>query len=231
MSIHSNKFTLRLRDFGRKTGVNRILQSFILGKDYEGRYDRCLSSFINTGDCVWDVGANLGYYTKQFATKVGNVGRVYAFEPSPANFVRLQNNCDGFPGIDCLNIGLGTEDGHAFFCQGTDDDGSTSRVVKSETDNGTVIPIRSIESLMTTEHLKPPNVLKIDVEGFELEVLQGLGECIKISSLRAIGVEIHFAILKDRGCPEAAAAIESLLQKARFRVRWVDPSHIVASRG
>ena len=75
-----------------------------------------------------------------------------------------------------------------------------------------------------------PNAIKIDVEGFELEVLQGMGPYLAEPTLRMIGVEVHFGILKERGIAYAPQRIEQLLVHNGYRVRWPDNSHLLAVR-
>jgi hypothetical protein len=76
----------------------------------------------------------------------------------------------------------------------------------------------------------PPNVVKIDVEGFEAEVLRGFGALLERPSLRAVCVEVHFALLDTRSERNAPAEIERRLYAAGFRCRWADHSHLVAVR-
>jgi hypothetical protein len=78
--------------------------------------------------------------------------------------------------------------------------------------------------------VSPPNAIKIDVEGFEYEVLNGLGDYLRAVELRLIGIEVHFEILNNRGFEKAPILIEKMLTDSGFFVRWPDPSHIVAIR-
>ena len=75
-----------------------------------------------------------------------------------------------------------------------------------------------------------PTVVKIDVEGYELEVLKGMRHVLTELSLRAIFCEIHFALLEERGQPFAPIEIERILNEAGFDVRYTDSSHIQAVR-
>jgi FkbM family methyltransferase len=210
-------------------GINDIIANYVNGAGYETRYDNSFSATLRPGDCVWDVGANVGYYTKLFSERVGSEGTVFAFEPSPENFIRLTNECSHLGNVRMHQSGLGRENGTLSFQQGSDDLGATSRVLE-KVDEGIEVDIRSGMSLIRDSDAMSPNAVKIDVEGFEYEVLQGLDAQLGALSLRSIGIEVHFGILKERGMAQAPQQIEKLLQRYGFDVSWPDSSHILATR-
>jgi FkbM family methyltransferase len=59
---------------------------------FEPLETRLIQRLVKPGDTVVDVGANIGYYTLQLASMVGDAGRVFAFEPDPRNFDLLRRN-------------------------------------------------------------------------------------------------------------------------------------------
>ena len=75
-----------------------------------------------------------------------------------------------------------------------------------------------------------PNSIKIDVEGFEYEVLSGLSETVTLSQLRSVFIEVHFTFLRERGVPDTPAQIVRFLKDNGFRTKWTGPCHLVASR-
>jgi len=229
MSWRTNPSVLMLRNIGRIFGLNKWIASFLLGKGYETKYEKSFSAALKQGDCVWDVGANVGYYTRLFSKRVHDQGIVFAFEPSPVNFKQLKEACILLDNVTLLPYGLGKDNGSFRFQQGTDDLGATSRIVDSD-EQGLVVKIHAGKTLIGENKVLPPNALKIDVEGFELEVLEGLGNHLRNKQLRAIGIEIHFRILKERGMPRAPQAIETLLVRSGFSVSWPDSSHLLAFR-
>jgi FkbM family methyltransferase len=176
------------------------------------------------------VRANVGYYTRSFSELVGDAGSVFAFEPSPTNFARLSAACGRHANVRMLNCGLGSKDGQLPFQQGTDDLGATSRVVDPAVGGSILVNVRTGTTLIETGAALSPNAIKIDVEGYELEVLEGLGAHLSAPDLRLIGVEVHFGILKSRGIPDAPRRIERLLRENGFAVSWPDASHILATR-
>ncbi len=216
-----------LRNVGRVLGINRLLVG-AFPRGYEANYNARLSKCISPGYTVWDIGANIGLYTAQFANLVGASGLVVAFEPSKVNFLRLAHTCRLLRNVELQPFGLGKVDGNIRFQQGADDLGATSRVCEAG-EPGEVVEIRVGDDLIAMG-LSAPNVIKLDVEGFEGEVLTGLSRRLSSPELVAVGVEVHFGILHDRGLGSMPRQIEQMLRDVGFRIDWPDTSHILATR-
>ena len=217
------------RNVGRILGLNRWIASYLHGQGYEVKYDTAFSEKLKAGVWVWDDGGNVGYYTQMFAERVGAQGSVIAFEPSPANFARLHEVCVALPNVKLIEAGLGREDDTVSFQQGMDDLGATSRVVEPGF-GGIIVNVHAARNLIEAGSVALPNAIKIDVEGFEYEVLEGFGERLGEALLQLIGIEVHFGILKERGMANAPKQIEELLKRHGFTVIWPDSSHILATR-
>jgi FkbM family methyltransferase len=230
MSWRTSLPAVILRDMGRSIGLNRYLALALHGRGYEIVYDSIFQENLREGDCVWDVGANVGYYTDAFSRKVGSSGRVYAIEPSPFNLPKLKAACKFLNNVQILPFGLGEVEEELSFAQGTDDLGATSRFVDLALDGSIKVQVYTGDSLIARGEAEIPNMVKIDVEGFELEVLKGLTNTLSDIHLRAIGMEVHFGILKTRGMRHVPKYIESILSEAGFSVAWPDNSHIFATR-
>jgi len=218
-----------LRNAGRKIGLNKLIARIILGNGYETNYENKFINAINIGDCIWDIGANIGHYTKIFSDNVSDSGSVYAFEPSPTNYFHLKKNCELLDNIFLFNFGLGEKEDKVSFQQGADSIGATSRIVETNIDGIEVDIVVGID-LIKNKIAKAPNAIKIDVEGYEFEVIKGLGKYLSDSNLRLIGIEIHFELLKERGIESAPLLIEKTLVENGFNIDWTDPSHIIALR-
>lgn len=230
MSWRTIPLVMKARRLARATGINKPLAWLLNGGGYEVRYDAGFAAAIRPSDVVWDVGANVGHYTRSFAERVGRSGKVVAFEPSPANFARLREATATCDNVMLKNIGLGSRDDRLQFEQGADELGATSRVTGSSA-GGMVVEIRSAASLLAANEAPVPNAVKIDVEGHEHEVLVGMSDLLADPALRLVGIEVHFGILQDRGQGDVPSRLESLLRRAGFAVRWPDVSHILALRG
>lgn len=240
MSLRSNPLVIRLRSIGRALGINPLIARVIGDKTYEARFDEAFLAEIRPGDCVWDVGANRGLYTESIAERVGPSGTVVAFEPSPENFPALQERCKSRTNVRFMQMALGDAEGVARMGLGADDLGATSRIMAGgqpatatavESPKSFVeVPIRAGAGVVASGAAPEPSVIKIDVEGHELNCIRGIEPLLKPGRIRVLGVEVHFGLLSARGEPDTPRRIETLLAAAGYAVRWVDASHIVAVR-
>jgi FkbM family methyltransferase len=229
MGLTTTPIFMFLRSAGRAVGLNKLVARFILGKGYETKYENKFINELLSNDCIWDIGANIGHYTKIFSDKVSDSGAVCAFEPSPINFSNLEKNCRLLNNIFLFNFGLGEKKEKFCFQQGIDNLGATSRIVDSDVGEIEIDVFVGLD-LIENNIAKAPTAIKIDVEGFEYEVIKGFGNYLGESKLHLIGIEIHFEILKDRGLESAPVLIEKILVENGFNIDWTDPSHIVAMR-
>jgi FkbM family methyltransferase len=229
MSWRTHPIVTQIRTAARKVGLTVFLARILSSHGYETAFEQDLFTEIREGDVIWDVGANVGLYTNKFAHAVGVSGTVFAFEPLPTIAQQLRENVSDIRNVSVNAVALGASCGIMRMQAGVDSLGATSRIVEG--------PAAAIQIEMLTgdaavhEGLAAcPNVVKIDTEGFELDVLKGMGELLRNPGLRAIYIEVHFGLLAERGIPNAPAHIEKLLAAQGFRTRWVDPSHLAATR-
>jgi len=233
MSWRTAKSVVALRSLGRTLGLNRIVTSLIAGAGYEDRFQSAMLNAVLPGDVVWDVGANVGLYSLQFAQRVGDSGKVVAYEPSPINLIKLRETVESIDNVMVMPVGLGAHDEDMAFEQGGDDLGATSHFVdklESASASQVVIKVKSGDGLVSSGAVPVPHVIKIDTEGFELDVLVGLKALLENKHLRTICIEVHFGLLEGRGLGDAPAEIENMLSRSGFLIGWPDASHIVATR-
>ena len=225
---YSNSLLLFLRTLGQRLGIFGPLRSLIRsrGREYEGEVRSALIKHIHPGQVIWDVGANKGFYVDLLLELMGRDGIIVAFEPSPDSYGILQQKFSASPNVHLENVALSDQDGVAWFFQSPI--GVFNSLVYS--DNATSKLEVSIKRGDTYAIRYFPNVVKIDVEGYEYEVLKGMPQILTSSKLKCVILEVHFSILRKRGLHNAPKSIVHMLTKAGFAVRWVDPSHLVASR-
>ena len=232
MSWRTSRAVILLRNAGRLSGVNTLLTSLLRGREYEGRFRSAMLAAIRRGDVVWDVGANVGLYSSIFSQIAGPSGRVVAWEPSLINLQRLNDTLAPMSNVTVMPVGLGDREGTVFLEQGNDRLGASSKIVDTPGDlpQGSSVRLLVGDQAVRSGGMVIPNVIKVDTEGYELNVLRGLSHTLQQHQVRAVCVEVHFGILKERRFANGPADIEQLLQSSGFRVTWSDPSHIVATR-
>jgi FkbM family methyltransferase len=225
---YANPLIISIRRFLRVTKLNRLFFKFLYGDGYEDRVDKALLGKIKKGDVVWDIGANIGYYTSIFSKKVGDGGRVFAFEPHPSTFEKLQKTCVDNNTTN-INLGLSNEVGSLNF---SDKSENTINSIVSDSYKGKKLSVKIDIADNVVKHLIAviPNIIKMDVEGYELSVLKGMNELLKEEKLRLIVIEVHHKLLDDMGYLDGARIIASILEAHGFKTNWVDPSHLLAKR-
>lgn len=194
---------------------------------YEERFAAELLRSVRVGDCVWDVGANVGVYAKEIREIVGPGGLVCAFEPAPHCYDVLRK-LEG-PNFIAYNLALGDREAELPLAIASDPFGSTHSLVTSPAGGTAQLTVRVArgDDLLRGHRLRIPNVIKIDVEGFEEEVISGLASTLRQPECRALFCEVHFGILDQRGHRHAPSRIEAALLGYGFATNWIDASHVV----
>jgi FkbM family methyltransferase len=223
----------RLRRHPRAQRV--LVRVLALGRnaeEYERGFRSAMLACIRPGDCVWDVGANVGFYSELFALAVGPAGKVVSFEPSPACVAaleeRLRSRGIGVP-WEVVPVALSDDNGEAWLSVASGDTAPDNHLTSGQEPLAVRVRTERGDAIITAG-CAAPEIIKIDVEGFEGEVLDGMGPVLGRPSLRAVCVEVHFGTLNARGKPNEPARIVQLLQAHGFAVKWVDRSHFVAQR-
>src|SRR5262245_13382224 len=108
VNIHGNRMVLH--EQASDVVISRELAEKQIFEPFE---TKLVLENICRGDWVIDVGANIGYYTLLFAQKVGQRGRVFAFEPDPENFELLEHNVrqNGYDNVVLVNKAVAEKTG------------------------------------------------------------------------------------------------------------------------
>ncbi|HEY6454237.1 MAG TPA: FkbM family methyltransferase [Steroidobacteraceae bacterium] len=155
-----------------------IAKKLILYGGYEQREIDLLCSLVQPGDCVLDIGANIGLYSLALSRAVGSTGRVIAFEPDPDNAVLLRKNLDanGCGNVTVIEDALGDESKDVNLYESDDNRGalSTSDVLGVGEEHAIRVRMRRGDAVLAQLGVQP-RLAKIDVEGAEPLVIAGLG--------------------------------------------------------
>lgn len=161
---------------------------------YEQTLAQVASTAVNAGDVCYDIGAYRGFFTGVFA--LAGAVQVIAFEPFAENCDQLRLLIASNPQlpISCENIAIGSEDGTAEFNVMADSSmgklASSSFQSEVKTADILRVPLRRLDSFVAEGNYRPPQIIKIDVEGAEVDVLEGARQILQTSK-PTLFIEAH----------------------------------------
>lgn len=163
------------------------------------RIHRLIDALAHPGATVVDVGANIGYNAVHAARRVGSGGRVVAVEPAPDNLTVLERNLAAarLPNVTVRPVAAGRDKGHRKLYLRGDTSAVNSLYPQScyASVTGVIdVPVERLDELVEDD----PDLVKIDVEGAELEVLEGMERLLRRPGLALI-VEWHPTLQRMAG--------------------------------
>jgi FkbM family methyltransferase len=183
----------------------------------EARMLRRLIPAVRDGDTFLDGGANIGAVTLPVAA----TGRAecLAFEPEPRNAARLAENAElnGLQNVTVIEAALWSAPGAVTLRVGGTTGTGTHAVVEQDDEDMASIPATTIDEL-SERGRRAPDVVKLDVEGAELEVLRGAAATLEAGAIRELFVETHPQRLAERGASEGG--LVSFLDGLGYRQAW-----------
>lgn len=183
---------------------------------YEMELQHAIREWAKPGAVVYDLGANVGYVSLLLARAVGANGQVYAFEPLPANQARLRRNLELNPGVnvELIPAAAAEHSGRASFAlHGSDDMG---RLHSAGSPAEKSIEVKTIALDAFAKSHPTPALVKIDVEGAEALVLQGMQQLLRARQ-PVLFIELHGY--------QAGQACWALLQHAGYQLHWMQAGY------
>jgi FkbM family methyltransferase len=220
-----HRFTVRT-SYGTFSGnsADMIPQYVYYFGSWEPVVSRLIDQRLGPGQTFVDVGANTGWYTVLAARKVGPSGRVVALEPSPANFSWLKENLrkNDLDNVRTVNEAAWSSEAELSLFQGPASNSGASTLVPSfaatkDCDQVGLVRARPLTAILSPDEISTMRVLKIDVEGAELEVIRGLEPILDLAPHE---LEIFLELNPNE------YGVEDLLQpflKRGFRA-WIIPN-------
>ena len=195
-----------ISDWIRQNGVYEPIESSIFTR------------LLGDSRDVYDVGANIGWYSLLAACKLGERGQVHAFEPSAKNVALLSYNVAANAlanvAVHPFAIGRETGIGDLYFCDVNPGDHRAFPSI-DEPRSHSPVAIRRLDQFFNSDRTCPA-LVKVDTQGFELDVLRGMGDLLMDAS-RDLLMLIEFW---PRGLDLRGADIEemcALLEEAALR--------------
>jgi len=176
----------------KDTGVSKQLMHLEPGVDREPAFMKVLRRELQAGMTAVDLGANIGYASLIMAGIVGPAGTVYAIEPSERNFKFLNMNikANGYENIiHPTQMGISNKKGILQFYISKKSNLHSmipTKYARKKID----VPVDTLGGFL--EGKKTPNFIKMDIEGHEVEVLEGMVDALKAAKPPVrILIEVH----------------------------------------
>ena len=160
-----------------------------------------LSKWIKESDYVLDLGANIGYFTLIMSKLVGDSGKVFSFEPSMDNFEILKknikvNNCNN---VIIENMAVGNKNGEIKLYLSDNQSMHTLYENTISTNRSVTVPIIKLDDYYNKKSINKINVIKMDVEGAELDTLRGMSNILTENKDVVLFVEFNPESIKKAG--------------------------------
>jgi FkbM family methyltransferase len=163
-------------------------------------------ALVRQGDVVWDVGANMGVYSMFAGRKVSTLGRVYCFEPERRmrRILTVNRHVNKLGDrLVIVPLALGNATGKGVLYESAVTTGTHSMVKRFDDyrsrDKAIQIEVSRADDLVRRSMLPPPNAIKIDVEGAEYDVCDGLKGLMTSAPPRLIALEVHPTLIGNFG--------------------------------
>lgn len=184
---------------------------------------------IKKGDVVLDIGANIGYYSVLASKLVGKKGKVYAFEPDPRNLKLLYKNLEvnGCQNVVVVEAALGSKKGKLFLTQDISNPGESS-LAKGKKGKKILVDVIRLDDFVRQKRIKNVDLIKIDVEGAELEVLRGGLATLKKARDLKIFIECNAPALRKFG--ESGISLCAFLKGLGLEIKEIpgEPNNLFA---
>ncbi len=204
------RITIPMRAAGHRFWIRPFSYDDLLvaSPNYEGVLRRWRPE---PGAIVVDAGAYIGGHTLDYARAVGPTGAVVAIEPLASNFRLLQKNVDGnrYKQVRCLNYALGERNADVQLRYSRESSTATCRQDRAAPSNQQRVQWvaqRTLDSLLEELQIETVDLIKIDVEGAELEVLKGAQRILDSEHPPTLMIETHGPVVRQ-------AVVEWLTQR------------------
>lgn len=222
--VQGSKMILNLND----VGISRELAIYGV---HEKKSSEEVKSIITPGMIILEVGANIGYYALLETRLAGPRGYLYAMEPAPFNFNLLQRNLklNNLNNHSLFNTAAGAESGVAKFLLSGRSNLSTFIEREDLTGEEVDVNVITLDEFMED---KKVDFIRMDVEGYEKEILKGFTKLLKLEEKRPryFFIEVHSELLHKKN--SSARDILESLRECGYEVRksfWRGGDIIVTS--
>jgi len=208
----------------RRRGGIAFIPEFIVSLSAEETY---LRSMQLDSQVIYDIGGYEGTFALFFARAVGVNGSVYVFEPNPHNVLCIENNIaiNGLDHVTVFPVGLSDHTGLGTLHY---DPKITGRgVIRAEegppdAQRSTQVQLWKLDDFIDSQNIPRPDFVKIDVEGHEIHVLQGMPRLLREKTPR-LWIETHAEYIQDEDKRETyKAALKNILSEYQYKATHIE---------
>lgn len=205
-NLRSRLFLVRDRLFSPQQGTEPDVQNLC-------------SRLLRKGMTVVDVGANVGFLVRHFCRQVGSSGKVFAFEPDPFTFQFLQFNTRSFANLQLTQCAISDNHEPAVLHINSIAGTGNSLLNKANSSVSVSVPCLSLDEFLDRAGKPAVNLIKIDVEGAELNVLRGMRQTI--ARLPELQIIIEYCPKNLRGSGVDPRAVYDEIRACGFNVHFI----------
>lgn len=212
---------VRCRRFGYKVLLDLQIwperRTYFSGSYFQNDLEYLFPLVLRRGDQYLDIGANIGMTSLMASSLIGHEGKGFAFEPNPETFERLRRHFElnHTSNLEPVPFALSDREAEMDLVLPTGNSGLGS-LAAVHNGSGRSFKVRTTTGRPYVDRLDPgkPTVIKIDVEGYEVKVLNGIEGVLDWPEV-AIIAEVNDGMLRRAG--DSAGALVDLLEKHGFR--------------
>lgn len=182
---------------------------------------RVARTILRPGDTAVDIGANVGFLTREFAALVGRRGHVFAFEPDPATFDCLAFNVQKLPQVRLSKTAIADRAGTMTLHLHPTSGMSNSLVNAWDNASALEVETSTLDDWISRTVSGPVRMVKIDVEGAEAHVLRGMENTLEGATPPQVIMEF---CPKNLGGTQAEEEIFQLMGRHGYRLAVIGPA-------
>jgi FkbM family methyltransferase len=219
---------VRIRDasYGYADLSNGFLRLIVIDGDFEADFFAIADAFLGEGGAFFDVGANHGLLSFGLAGRHGEAVAFHLFEPNPALLGSIRRSLERYPRMRCrLNdVAVADREGEVAFAVDRVQSGMSHIDAAGET----TVTATTLDAYLAGENIDRVDLLKIDIEGYELPALRGAAQALAARRIAAVYFEYSEKWLLRVGAP---ADLIAFLEGVGFETCLCRPGDLANAGG